>query len=120
MIMFYDHIMLHCFILIGVYQKIYNFIILLLVSNKENVYFFLNNCSILERLSAARSNEMVKLLTTKYDYQPISIESFEEINLNKNLLLTYIDPDGEHDEICWEKRFFTIINTLFDQIWKSE
>lgn len=71
-------------------------------------------------MAASRSNEMVKLLTNKYGYKEISIESVEQICPTEKLLLTYIDPHGEHDEICWEKRFFTVVNVLFDRIWISE
>ncbi|CAF1398732.1 unnamed protein product [Rotaria sordida] len=73
---------------------------------------------IIERLAASRSSEMVKLLTKKYGYKHISVESNEHINNTEKLVLTHIDPHGEHDEIWWEKRFFTIVNILFDQIWK--
>jgi hypothetical protein len=75
---------------------------------------------ILERLAANRSNEMVKLLTQKYGCKHISIESSERIDPNEKFLLTCIDPYGEHDEIWWGKRFFTVVNILFDQIWKSK
>jgi hypothetical protein len=61
---------------------------------------------------------MVKLLTTKYGYKQVAIESAEQISDNDKLLLTFIDSEGEHDEIWWGKRFLTIMNILFDQIWK--
>jgi hypothetical protein len=61
---------------------------------------------------------MVKLLTNKYGYKHISVESNQQINNDDKLLLTLIDPHGEHDELFWGKRFFTIINVLFNQIWK--
>ncbi len=69
-------------------------------------------------MAASRSSEMAKLLTTKYGYKQIAVESAEQINDNGKLLLTCIDPQGEHDEIWWGKRFLTIVNILFDQIWK--
>jgi hypothetical protein len=61
---------------------------------------------------------MVKLLTQKYGYRNISVESLEQISDNERILLTCIDPHGEHDEEWWGKRFFTVVNILFDQIWK--
>jgi hypothetical protein len=61
---------------------------------------------------------MVKLLIEKYGYKQIVVEFSEQINDNDKLLLTCIDPQGEHDEIWWGKRFLPIVNILFDQIWK--
>lgn len=75
---------------------------------------------ILEQLAATRSREMVKLLTEKYGYKQISIESLERVNDNEKVLPTCIDPDGEHDEIWWGKRFFPIANILFDSIWEDK
>jgi hypothetical protein len=63
---------------------------------------------------------MVDLLTKKYGYKHISIESPEQIDPNEKLLLTCIDLHGEHDETWWGKRFFNVVNVLFDQIWKSK
>jgi hypothetical protein len=63
---------------------------------------------------------MVKLLTQKYGYKEICIESAEQIKKDEKLLLTCIDHQGEHDETYWERRFFIVVNILFDQIWKSE
>ncbi len=47
---------------------------------------------LLERLATSRSNEMVQLLTQKYDYKQISVESSERIYDNEKLLLICMDP----------------------------
>ncbi|CAF1396039.1 unnamed protein product [Rotaria sordida] len=69
---------------------------------------------IIEQLAASRSNEMVKLLTEKYGYKRMNVESIQHIDENEKILLTCIDSHGEHDEIWWGKRFLTIVNILFD------
>ncbi|CAF1105925.1 unnamed protein product [Rotaria sp. Silwood1] len=76
--------------------------------------------SLVERLAASRSNEMVDLLTQKYGFKQMAVESVQQINDNEKILLTCIDPYGGHDEIWWDKRLFTIVNVLFDHIWKFQ
>ena len=83
----------------------------------KNELFFLGDFDILERLAASRSMEMVKLLSNKYGYKHIPIESNEPIPNTGKILLTCIDLHGEHDEIWWQKRFGTIVNILFNQVW---
>ncbi|CAF3711097.1 unnamed protein product [Rotaria sp. Silwood1] len=71
-----------------------------------------------EQLAASRSNEMVKLLTKKYGYKRMNVESIQHIDENEKILLTCIDPHGEHDEIWWGQRLLIIVNILFDHFWQ--